>query len=193
MKSSEIRSAIEKARPGIARYLEIMKRFQRTDVSRDTDFQRLFNGFYRIQRKKKEWYDQYYSYMESVKGQQPSFSAVLRHLHSVLGSCESSFSSKLLATIDPYAPVWDQYVLANAGIRKPPYYSRTKLVDSIDCYRELQQWYGRFMPSEHGQLMIAIFREMVSQHEDITDLKKIDFVLWQSRKDKGSALDIEYL
>ncbi|WP_136515949.1 hypothetical protein [Geomonas edaphica] len=182
MTKSEIITAIERARPGISRYLEIMERFPQTDVSQDRDFQRLFNGFYRVNKKQQSWYDAYYSYMESQKGKQPTFGVALRHLHSELNRCEASFTSKLVATINPDCPVWDQYVLANAGIRRPPYYSRTKVADSIDCYHELQCWYERFVPSEQGQLMITVFQDMVPLHEKITDLKKIDFILWQSRE-----------
>ena len=178
---SKIIAAIDKARPGITRYLEIMERFSLTDVSQDEDFQRLFNGFYRIQRRQKDWYEKYYGYMESVKVHQPSFGDALRHLHTILERCEASFCSKLVATINPECPVWDKYVLANAGLTRPPYTSPNKVSLSIDCYGRLQKWYEEFLPSTEGKLMIDLFRENVTHHEKITDIKKVDFVLWQIR------------
>ena len=91
MKIEKIREAIERARKGIAQYLEIMELFSNTDVSTDKDFQRKFNGFYRIRQRPPEWYEQYYSYMQSQKGQNPTFSNVLIHFYSVLGRYEPSF------------------------------------------------------------------------------------------------------
>ena len=114
MKIEKIIEAIDRAKKGIAQYLEIMELFPNTDVSFDKEFQRRFNGFYRIRQRPPEWYEQYYAYMQSQKGQSPSFSCVLRHLYSVLGRYEPSFSSKLVATIDVNSPVWDSVVLKDA-------------------------------------------------------------------------------
>ncbi len=121
MKIEKIIEAIDRARKGIAQYLEIMELFSNTDVSIDKDFQRRFNGFYRIRQRPPEWYEQYYAYMQSQKGQNPTFSCVIRHLYSVLGRYEPSFSSKLVATIDVNSPVWDSVVLRYAGIKTPLY------------------------------------------------------------------------
>lgn len=39
---------------GLDRYAYIMSRFNTTDVSSDNDFQRVFNGFYRV-RRNEQW------------------------------------------------------------------------------------------------------------------------------------------
>ena len=82
----EIRKAIERARKGIGQYLEIKGLFLDTDVSRDKNFQRRFNGFYRIRQRSPEWYEGYYWYMQSQKGRTPTFSDVLRYLHFDCGA-----------------------------------------------------------------------------------------------------------
>ncbi|MGD0626106.1 MAG: hypothetical protein ABSB22_23025 [Thermodesulfobacteriota bacterium] len=189
MKINEIKEAIERARKGIGRYLEIMGLFPDTDVSIDKDFQRKFNGFYRIKQRPPAWYEEYYSYMQSQKGQNPTFSAVLRHLHSVLKRYEPSFSSKLVATIDANSPVWDSVVLKYVGIKPPLYTSRTKVDEAEAIYKKLQEWHERHMRSDHGKLILHTFGEMVPEHNRISDLKKIDFVLWQSRAEQAVPPD----
>jgi hypothetical protein len=177
----EIRKAIERARKGIREYLEIMTLFPDTDVSRDEDFQRRFNGFYRIRQRSAEWYERYYWYMQNLKGQTPTFSDVLRYLYSTLGRYEPSFSSKLVATLNVNAPVWDTFVLGYALIKTPLYSSKTKVDEAEAAYKKLEEWHARHMKSDHGKLIIRTFEEMVPEHGRISDLKKIDFVLWQSR------------
>jgi hypothetical protein len=193
MKIEKIREAIERARKGIAQYLEIMELFSNTDVSTDKDFQRKFNGFYRIRQRPPEWYEQYYSYMQSQKGRNPTFSNVLIHFYSVLGRYEPSFSSKLVATIDVNSPVWDSIVLRYAGIKTPLYTSKSKVDQAEAIYKKLQEWHDRHMRSDHGKLILQTFEEMVPEHNRISDLKKIDFVLWQeqsrTRRSTGSPIN----
>jgi hypothetical protein len=183
----KIKQAIEKARKGITQYLEIMELFPRTDVSVDKGFQRKFNRFYRIRQKPAVWYKEYYSYMEIQKNQLPDFSATLRHLHSVLNRYEPSFSSKLVATIDSNLPIWDSIVLNNMNIKPPLYTSRTKIDEAERIYKQIQEWHETNMKSDKGQLILQTFRELVPEHNKISDLKKIDFVLWQSRAEQAAA------
>jgi hypothetical protein len=186
---NEIREAIENARNGIRRYVEIMELFPITDVSRDKYFQRKFNGFYRIKQRPATWYEVYYGYMESQKGKYPTFSQVLRHLYSVLNRYEPSFSSKLVATIHPDTPIWDSIVLKLVGIRPPLFTSRAKVVQAEVAYQKLQAWHKKHMSSDHGRLILSVFEEMVPEHEKISDLKKIDFVLWQSRSEQAIPME----
>ena len=189
MTIEKIRQAIDKARKGIAQYLEIMELFPNTDVSVDRDFQRKFNGFYRIKQRPAVWYKEYYSYLEKQKNKTPDFSATLRHLHSVLKRYEPSFSSKLVATIDPNLPIWDSIVLNNMGIKPPLYTSKTKIYEAERIYKKIQEWHETNMKSDKGQLILQIFRELVPEHNKISDLKKIDFVLWRSRAEQTASPD----
>jgi hypothetical protein len=178
----EIKEAIERARKGIGRYLAIMELFLETDVSTDKDFQRRFNGFYRIRQRPPEWYEEYYSYMQNQKNQKPTFSNVLRHLYSTLRRYEPSFSSKLVATIDATLPVWDSVVLGHASLKSPLYTSKNKVHQAEMVYNKLEMWHRVLMKSDQGTLILQTFRDMVLEHDKISDLKKIDFVLWQSRR-----------
>jgi len=181
MEENQIIEAIERARRGIDQYLSIMELFPIVDVSTDFNFQRQFNAFYRVRQRPREWYSAYYSYMESNKKACILFEDALDYLHETLGRYEPSFSSKLAATINPNQPVWDSFVLRNTGQRAPSYTANKRIERAKEVFQNIRQWYEGRMQSEEGQLIIATFNRLVEKHEQITDLKKIDFVLWQTR------------
>ena len=95
---------------GFDKYKQIMEMVRKTDVSSDPDFQRNFNGFYRV-RRNVEWRKVYYDLFESVKGSNPSFEYIIRTMYEATGNIEASFSSKMLATINSDMPIWDRYVI----------------------------------------------------------------------------------
>ena len=57
---------------GLDKYMYIIEQVHKTNVSKDEDFQRIFNGFY-IVRRNEEWRKIYYDYFEVVKNDNPSF------------------------------------------------------------------------------------------------------------------------
>jgi hypothetical protein len=145
MDEIQIVNAINNAQKGISQYLEIMELFPNVDVSTNRDFQRKFNGFYRIIKRPESWYREYYSSMQRWKGSKPTFDEVLEHLNKSLGKYEPSFSSKLVATLDPNQPIWDAYVLENTQIKVPSYTSCHKLERAQAAYKCLQSWYKLFL------------------------------------------------
>jgi len=181
MNEQEIVEAINRARLGISQYLEIMRLFRQTNVANDRYFQRKYNGFYRVRQRPKEWYRVYYEYMEDRRGCTVSFSETLRHLQRRLGRYEPSFSSKLVATHNPPLPIWDVNVLKNIGLRAPSYTSPSKYHDAEAIYLAIQNWYARYLGSTDGALIIRKFDELVQESSTISDTKKVDFVLWQTR------------
>ena len=88
MEEHKIIAAIERARRGIGQYLAIMGLFPGVNVSADCDFQRQCNAFYRVRQRPREWYEEYYSFMESNKTTPVPFEVVLDHLHNTLGKYE---------------------------------------------------------------------------------------------------------
>lgn len=184
MEHWQITQAIDKARKGISQYLEIMELLPSVDVAADRDFQRKFNAFYRIRQRSAEWYKTYYAVMQQWKGTHLTFDGVLDRLWQDLHRYEPSFSSKLVATLDPDQPVWDRYVLDNTRTKAPSYASRDRLAQAKAAYRCIQTWYREFLGSHEGSLVVRLFSSAVKEHASITDLKKVDFVLWQIRGDE---------
>lgn len=169
-----------KIEKGAEKYDFIMKRFLSVDVSKDIEFQTRFTGFYRVRRNKETFLKKYYTYMESLKGKTPTYDEIIRHIHTFLGTIERSFSSKLLATLNPNMPVWDQYVLSNANIKAPNYYSVT-IEKCVGTYRQIVEYYTKLLQSADGQEMLELFDEKLPQFDHFTSVKKIDLMLWQKR------------
>ena len=180
MDKEAITSAINKARKGIDQYVEIMTLFPIRDVSSDKEFQRKFNGFYRIRQRNQQFYNTYYKLMQDLKGNIVNFSDVIEYLYQASGRFEPSFSSKLIATHNPNMPIWDSIVLKNIGIKPPAFHARDRLSKIKRVYADIINWYGGYLSTDEAKLIIDIFDTLVDK-PFITNLKKIDFVLWQTR------------
>ena len=181
MEEKQIVEAIKKARKGITQYLEIMELLPEVNVADNREFQRKFNAFYRVRQRSREWYLTYFACMQRHKGSKPAFNDVLDDLYRSTGRYEPSFSSKLVATLDPEQPVWDVWVLTNTGITVPSYASKSKVERARAAYAVIQAWYQQFLNSKDGEIVVRVFDGIVPEHANITNLKKVDFVLWQTR------------
>lgn len=103
-------------RPGpIAAYLQLRSEALGLRVT-DEDaepFRRRFNGYYGV-RRNASWRRCFYEQFEAAKPRQlpPDlmFDAVLRALAAETGRVEASFVSKLVATLNPTAPVIDSVI-----------------------------------------------------------------------------------
>ena len=62
---------------GFDKYKMIIEHVRKVDVSADLDFQRTYNGFYRI-RRNAEWRAAYYGLFEEIKNSSPTFEQIIR-------------------------------------------------------------------------------------------------------------------
>ena len=170
----------DKLKNGLDKYISIMQDFESTDVSAELKFQTKFKGFYRI-RRNQEFCNQYFSILqEHKKNKMLSFENVLTALLTT-GKLEASFSSKLLATINPELPVWDKEVLRNIDSELMPSSSTgDRIKDAVQKYNAMVDYYKVKIQSEEGKQMIQMFDKNYPG-SNITDLKKIDLILWQTR------------
>lgn len=77
------------------------------DVSTDTAFQKKFTSFYRVGRDDR-WRREFYCLFEECKTVEAlSFQYILQEMFNRTGRIEASFSSKLLATLNPQMPILD--------------------------------------------------------------------------------------
>ena len=184
MDEAAVRDAIRRASKGIGQYLWLMRELPRRDVSSCREFQKRYNAFYRVRQRSTEWYATYYHLLERSKKAGADFGTVLDTLQQKLGRYEPSFSSKLVATVDPHKPVWDRFVLMNTGLRAPSYADRHRFHKAKTVYSQICGWYSDCLDSERGRISVEIFNEEVEESARISDLKKLDFVLWQTRPER---------
>lgn len=176
---TEIEAAVGRIGVGLRKYLWLQTEVGRRDVSRDATFQRRFNGFYRV-RRDAEWRERYFRLMEESKRGGAHFAQVLRTMHAATGRYEASFASKLVATLDPTQPVIDRFVLENFGLRLPYPYQKNRETRILQVHAELCAKYEALLASDVGRLI----REKVEARypgTGISDLKRVDLVLWQHR------------
>lgn len=175
----QIEQAMLRIEKGLGQYLELQEQLENTDVSLNRDFQRRFNHFYRV-RRNSEWQNHFYTLMQAHKDKAVSFGYILGELHKKTGRHEASFASKLIASLNPSLPVIDKYVLQNLGLRIPPSGSPNRAEKIMEIYESLEQDMNTFISTDTGRLIIRKFNEYFPL-VNISDMKKVDLVLWQTR------------
>jgi hypothetical protein len=157
-------------------YIVIMTQYSKVNISVDSEFQKLFNGYYRV-RREQHWREQYYDVFQSVKSESPTFEAILRQLYNKTGQIEASFTSKMLATIEPEKPVWDSRVLRALGLSQN-YYNKERIDNCVKTYSQIQSWYDEYLMTEEAADCIKVFDEYMPDYRIVSSVKKIDFFLW---------------
>lgn len=172
---------------GLSDYEKIMKQVDAPTFC-DANFRKLYNHFYRLRQKPEKWYNEYYSLMEDCKNNPKSFKEVLTELYKRTGEIHASFSSKLVATLNADMPIWDQYVLANLGLKPAPYYLKPeeRINRSAVLYEKIIEWYKNYLNSAEGQYDISIFDSVFPEYKWISNTKKLDFMLWSKRENESS-------
>jgi hypothetical protein len=162
------------------KYKQIMEMVRKTDVSSDRDFQKAFNGFYRV-RRNAEWQKSFYDLFEKAKDNGPSFESIIRTMYEATGNIEASFSSKMLATINADLPIWDRYVVQNLCLNMKGRTKEDQLKCAVDLYEQMISWYDGFLQTENGRDCIVEFDRTFPGYIWMSDVKKIDFYLWSIR------------
>lgn len=165
----------------VKKYLEILEIFNTSaDVSQDLIFQKKYNYFYRVMKKKKEFYIEYYSYMNECKQENINnidFPSVFSHFKEKFGRDEASFSSKLLHTLNNDSPIIDSIVLKNLNLLKE---YRRKNSNKIDIYNKVVSIYKSLLIDNH-YIIDEFDKKFSKEKNSISNTKKIDFILWQTR------------
>jgi len=177
----QIDIALPKIKAGHATYKSIHECLSKIDVSNDLEFQKKFNGFYRIGRRPKDWYKSYYDlFEESKKKGSADFGEILDELHARTGKIEASFVSKLVHTIHQDKPILDQYVLRNLRLSQIADMKKNKL-KIIQLYDDVAEKIEEIIQSDDGKYLVEHFTLMYPD-TNITKTKMVDFVLWQIRE-----------
>ena len=163
------------------KYKYIKENLYKCDVSKDPVFQKKFNSFYRVRRDEK-WRKKFYNYFEKNKNNTNiGFETILKDLLLETGNIEASFSSKMLSLINNDMPIWDQYVLKNAGVAQPSQGS-DRFDSTVSVYSQLCEWYECYLKTENSKECIRHFDKTFPKYKEISDIKKIDFYLWMIRE-----------
>jgi hypothetical protein len=176
----EINAALDRLKTGVERYIWLQRRVELCDVSTDDLFQTRFDAFYKV-RRNSSWRAEYFSLMESAKATGIDFPEALTEISRRTDRIEASFASKLVATLSPSTPVIDKFVLKNFGLKLPTSASSGRRSRTIDVYKALCRAYEDLLRTETGATILECFDRRFPA-SGITELKKVDLVLWQIRE-----------
>jgi hypothetical protein len=170
----------DKLERGLRKYCWIQDNLYKNDVTTAREFQKKYNGFYRVRQRSPEWYAVYYRLMEHAKISEPTFQRILSELRRRTGRLEASFASKLVATLRPDCPVMDSVILKRFGLRRPRQKEADREAKEVRVYDTLASKYMSFLSQPIAR---AICERFTARYPwaDVTDLKKVDLVLWQTR------------
>ena len=174
----------KRIKEGIESYNEIMRQVN-TPAFCSLEFRKLYNGFYRLRQKPSKWYDDYYSLFLECKTKEYSFKELLTILYKKTGEIHPSFCSKMLATLNPDKPIWDQYVLLWLGFSlKKIKDDNLKIEYYSNVYDQIEKEYLSHLEDRNIKEAIALFDKMIPEGKNISSVKKIDFMLWSNRSDR---------
>ena len=144
----------------------------------------MFNGFYQLRQRPREWYEHFYRILEGLKNSERTFGQVLQELLERTGRVEASFTSKALATRHPEQPIIDKWVLAflkrKANLVPPPRSSVDRIERWAQFYDQMAQWYRSFGSSPEGAKCIRRF-DVICPGRSVCDPKKLDFMIWVTK------------
>lgn len=171
---------------GLKKYEQIIAYFNSNPApslnwedERFLQFKRSYNHFYRVRRN--EDFQKKYFQLMFENNRDCQFEYLLEEVYKQTNRLEASFTSKMLHTINPKMPIWDTEVLKKTKVIAPKYWSANRKETTVSCYKHIQNWYAETLISPEGKSMLAIF-DLKCGFTDITDVKKIDFMLWQQNR-----------
>lgn len=177
---AEIDAALLKVEPGLKQYMWLQSQvFGRGQFHDDPEFRRRYNHFYRV-RRAPAWQNIFFGLMARAKKEQLQFHAVLDLLRQSTGRYESSFASKLIATLNPTKPVIDSVVLKKLGLHLPSYKTADRTAAISSLHQMLETLFAAFLGTDGGKYLVRAFDGLYPD-SGITNAKKLDLVLWQSR------------
>ncbi len=176
----QIHDALTKVEKGLDQYLDLQKMVNdQNDFYQKDEFRKKYNHFYRV-RRKLNWRNDFYELMSKAKREQLEFPKVLKLLYKATTRYEASFSSKLVATVNPSMPIIDSIVLKNLGLRLP-YSSNPNRVEEIcEIHKKIIFMYNAYLSTSDGQYLVDEFKCKYPD-ANITKVKMLDLVLWQTR------------
>ena len=137
------------------------------------------NSFYKVRRNAK-WREVFYKYFESIKDTKDiKYEDIITYLYKETGNVEASFSSKVLATINPNMPILDRSVLSNLNLKIDGKTKEEKLNNAIKTYYKIIENENEMLNNLQIQKFIKEFKELFPEYE-LSNIKILDCLLWKS-------------
>lgn len=172
---------------GLQKYLYLQQDFHNVDVSKNTQYQRVFRNFWALSTRYKSIDDSfiagYFQILENYKkdDMSPTFSDAFQRVHAIGNTLQMSFTSKLVHMLNTDMPVWDSIVAEKHFHFKKPYsYVKNPDIAFPERYAEYNFAFQDYLQTDNAKELISLFNYRFPKAR-ISDIKKIDFILWRDR------------
>lgn len=160
-------------------YHWLQDNLRQRNIAVDEEYRKKFVGYYRMRFVSQPYRDRFFSLFETIKNDtELSFANTARELFQVDGKHEFSFISKMLHTIDPNRPIYDNQVAL--ALRLHQAYRRNledKLRQDEMILRQIAEAYRHLEASAEMANILAAFDQIVPERS-MSMAKKLDFLLW---------------
>ncbi len=165
---------------GIEKYNFLQNNLYNTDISINEEYKKTYKNFYKMSRRGHIFCEKYFLIMEKLKNSKNiNFETIFEEVYKIKNTNEISFTSKMLHSINPKYPIWDSIVTKSHFKIYVPYYKANKKL-LCEKYSEYLLQFEEYKSSNNGKTLIKLFNEKFPNIY-ISDTKKIDFILWQTR------------
>ena len=169
---------------GINDYCYLLNNLYSTNVAEDAHYQDVFRKFYQMRKfYSDEFASGYFQLLEELKADQNNvtFQEIFDRILGIQNTFEMSFSSKMLHMLQPENPIWDSVVTKeHFGLCIPASGHKNRESACVQRYDLYKKRFYEYLHSDEGQMILTLFNQKFLDLE-ISDAKKIDFVLWQDR------------
>ncbi|MCR8746209.1 hypothetical protein [Romboutsia lituseburensis] len=165
---------------GLIRYNYIQDNLHKVNVMEDIIFQDIFIRFYQVQVHKFRGIKEcIFRILEENKNNKDiKFEYVLRELYRATGTIQPSYASKIVATINTDKAVIDSWVYKNLGLVRK--YGTDNITYTIDQYYQVNNMLNEILKIDRSKYIVDIF-DAYFNHNNLTDIKKLDLIIWQWR------------
>lgn len=141
-------------------------RLHKVDVSEDVLYQKTYTGFYVLRLPTTESYKGHFSILEENKSDKSiTIRNILCKLQSATGRIEASFSSKIVATINPNVAPLDSIVLGHLGLSLPKHNDSDRLEKCIAIHTSLIEKMNTMVKDERFMHLKHAFSERYPKYQ----------------------------
>jgi hypothetical protein len=182
MRIERVRAALMKLerRGSVEKVLSLMEVRTNPTLATDPDYQRTFNGYYKMGRKKDAFYRHFFSMLResAYAPSPPSLKTTLQNLYANTGERHLSFGTKMLATIADDAVIFDRNVADHFGVPSTPLPRRDWLSEALRRYEEIRRGIQAFTQTPEWQEMRALFDHKFPKAAHLSEIRKADLIIW---------------
>ena len=150
------------------------------ELARTDTYQRRFNHYYRLRQRRPVFYTTFYAalYDAARKPEEVSLGTLLQKVYSACQERHLSFCSKLLATVQGEAVVFDKNVAEFFGISIAPLPQLNWLNAAIRRYELLRTRITQFLATLEWPDISASFDVRFPEAVHLPDIRKDDLLIW---------------